>query len=527
MRLCGRAWWSDEATRTLLMVNLAGIMERADEALLPGVYREIGLALHASPAKLGSLTFVRSLVQAICAPLAAYAAVNHNRAHVIAWGAVLWAVATFFVGISSTFTQVAISRALNGIGLALVVPAIQSLVADSTEEHERGVAFGWLGLTGNIGSILGGFLSVILAEGTFFGYPGWRMSFHLVAVISIVVGVLVHNFAVDPRFSGGRSPPPSKGGWQGLWDGLKAMLVEAKHVCQIRTFQIFVAQGVAGNFPWAALAFASMWLELIGFSHKTTAVLLGVFSVATSLGGLFGGKLGDVMSLRMPNAGRIMLSQISSASAIPLAGILLLVVPIDPSTPVLHGVMFFIYGFMISWNAAATNNPIFAEIVPAQARTTIYALDRSFESMLSSFAPPVVGILAEKYYGYIPPKPGTDHNAELLIDKENALSLSKALYTATVVPFTLCCIIYTFLYWTYPRDRDRARALALADGQLGTNYEFEKFSLEEENELEIIDVYGEHADEDDDDDDDEDHNNNVRTSETEWMFPKTKSTELV
>ena len=106
MMWCGREWWSNEARRTLLMVNLAGIMERADEALLPGVYREIGLALHASPAQLGSLTLVRSLMQAFFAPLAAYAAVNHNRAHVIALGAVLWAVATFFVGISATFTQV-------------------------------------------------------------------------------------------------------------------------------------------------------------------------------------------------------------------------------------------------------------------------------------------------------------------------------------------------------------------------------------------------------------------------------------
>lgn len=108
MRTCGWEWWSDEARRTLLMVNLAAIMERADEALLPGVYYEIGLALHASPAQLGSLTLVRSLMQAICAPLAAYASVNHNRAHVIALGAILWAVATFFVGISATFTQVSI-----------------------------------------------------------------------------------------------------------------------------------------------------------------------------------------------------------------------------------------------------------------------------------------------------------------------------------------------------------------------------------------------------------------------------------
>lgn len=326
----GLEWWNNGATRTLLMVNLAAIMERADESLLPGVYREIGLELHASPAKLGSLTLVRSLMQAIFAPLAAYASLNHNRKNVIALGAVLWAVAIFFVGIPASFTQVAISRALNGICLAMVVPAIKSLVADSTVEHQRGVAFGWLQLTGNIGSIMGGFLSVILAGHVFYGYPGWRLSFHLVAVVSIVVSVMVYYFAVDPRFSG-RHPSSQK---QGLWSGLKAMQVEAKHVCQIRTFQIFVAQGLAGNFPWAALAFAPLWLELIGFSHETTAVLLAVFSVANSLGGLFGGKMGDILSLRMPNAGRIMLSQISSGLGVPLAGILLLVMPIDSSTPV-------------------------------------------------------------------------------------------------------------------------------------------------------------------------------------------------
>ena len=49
-------------------------MERADEALLPAVYREVGAALHASPAGLGALSLCRSIVQAACYPLAAYAA---------------------------------------------------------------------------------------------------------------------------------------------------------------------------------------------------------------------------------------------------------------------------------------------------------------------------------------------------------------------------------------------------------------------------------------------------------------------
>ena len=62
----------------------------------------------------------------------------------------------------------AISRALNGIGLALVSPAIQSLVADSTDDNNRGTAFGWLQLTGNLGSIIGG-LSLLIAPITFVG----------------------------------------------------------------------------------------------------------------------------------------------------------------------------------------------------------------------------------------------------------------------------------------------------------------------------------------------------------------------
>ena len=72
--------------RTLVLVNLASIMERADEALLPAVYREVGAALHATPTGLGALTLYRSIVQAACYPLAAYAASRHNRAHVIAVG---------------------------------------------------------------------------------------------------------------------------------------------------------------------------------------------------------------------------------------------------------------------------------------------------------------------------------------------------------------------------------------------------------------------------------------------------------
>ncbi|XP_054807109.1 uncharacterized protein LOC129309529 isoform X2 [Prosopis cineraria] len=345
-------------TATLVFVNLASIMERADESLLPGVYKEIGAALHTDPTGLGSLTLFRSIVQSLCYPLAAYLSMRYNRARVIALGAFLWAAATFLVAVSSTFLQVAISRGLNGIGLAIVIPAIQSLVADSTDDSNRGMAFGWLALTGNFGSIIGGFCSVLLASTSFAGIPGWRISFHLVALISVLVGILVYFFANDPRFSNSdvtnikaKHQGPSKS----FCSEMKDMIKEAKSVIGIPSFQIIVAQGISGSFPWSALSFATLWLELIGFSHVETAFLWTLFVLAGSLGALFGGKMGDILSQRLPNSGRIMLSQISSGSAIPLAAILLLALPDDPSTAFLHGFVLFIMGLSISWNASATN----------------------------------------------------------------------------------------------------------------------------------------------------------------------------
>ncbi|KAH0684829.1 hypothetical protein KY290_022278 [Solanum tuberosum] len=453
-------------TLTLVLVNLAGIMERADESLLPGVYKEVGEALHADPTRLGSLTLFRSMVQSLCYPLAAYLAVRHNRAHVIAYGAFLWAAATFLVAFSSTFTQVAVSRALNGIGLAIVAPAIQSLVADSTDDDKRGMAFGWLQLTSNIGSIIGGLFSLMIAPITFLGIPGWRLAFHLVGIVSIIIGFLVRLFANDPHFPDGHLKATNEGPGKSFKSEVQGLIQEAKSVINIRSFQIIVAQGVTGSFPWSALSFAPMWLELTGLSHEKTGVLIGLFVVGSSIGGLFGGRMGDMLSQRLPNCGRIILAQISSASAIPLTAILLLALPDNPSAAFMHGLVLFITGFCISWNAPATNNassPIFAEIVPEKSRTSIYALDRSFESVLSSFAPPVVGLLAQNVYGYKPVPEGTESISR---DRENAKALAQALFTSIGTPMALCCVIYSFLYCTYPRDKARAQMEALIESEM-------------------------------------------------------------
>lgn len=116
----------------------------------------------------------------------------------------------------------------------------------------------------------------------------------------------------------------------------------------------------------------------------------------------------------------------------------------------------------IQWNRSRENltdsfllccSPIFAEIVPEKSRTSIFALDRFCESFSSSFASPLVGVLAQKLYGFNFTSIGTGNQ---VVDDQNAVSLAKAMYAIYTIPMVISFSIYASLYSTYPRDRDEA-----------------------------------------------------------------------
>lgn len=69
-------------------------------------------------------------------------------------------------------------------------------------------------------------------------------------------------------------------------------------------------------------------------------------------------------------------------------------------------------------------------------------------------------------FGYKPVPKGSSDSVEIETDRENALSLAKALFATMAIPMTLCVSIYSFLYCTYPRDRERARMQALIESEM-------------------------------------------------------------
>ncbi|CAL4913346.1 unnamed protein product [Urochloa decumbens] len=438
---------------TLALVTVAALLERADEALLPSVFREVGAALGASPTALGSLTLCRALVQALCYPLATFAAARYDRARVVAAGAFLWAAATLLVGASGSILQMAMARGFNGVGLAIAVPAIYSLVADYSDDATRGAAFGWLMMAQTLGYIVGTCFGLLLAPTSLLGISGWRLAFYAVALVSIAVGALVWLFASDPR-----PGVTTKAATTTRAATVADFAREAKEVARVPTFLLLVAQDVFGAVPWSAFNFFSMWIELIGFTHLQTSMVSATASLANVLGGLFAGYAGDALARRFPSTGRIALGQVCTAATVPLAGALLLAFPKDPSVWVGYTAVAFAFAFTISWYPVSTTNPILAEIVPEKARTTVYALARCFASVFGAFGSPLAGILAERVFGY---QRGTTPGASAEADRKNADALSKAIFSEIAVPITICCLMYIALYRTYPADRQRAQMAAL------------------------------------------------------------------
>lgn len=352
------------------------------------------------------------------------------------------------------------------VGLAIVIPALQSFIADSYKDDVRGTGFGFLSFIGSFGGIGGSGLATVMAGTEFWGIPGWRCAFFLMSTVSSLIGFLVFLFVVDPRKTTNfthdssenlerdalvESESNTKSTWMESWKATKAVLI-------VQTFQVIVLQGIIGSLPWTAMVFFTMWFELIGFDHNGAAALCTIFLVGCAVGSLLGGIIADRLSRVHPNSGRIMCAQFSAFMGIPFCWFLLRVIPQSVDSWFAYSATLLLMGITISWNGTAANAPMFAEVVPAKHRTMIYAFDRAFELSLSSFAAPLAGILSEKMFGYdkktVDPAKGS---------VDGASALSKGLLSMTAVPFGLCCLCYTPLYRMFKRDRENARMASLKE----------------------------------------------------------------
>ncbi|CAG9462739.1 unnamed protein product [Pedinophyceae sp. YPF-701] len=377
--------------RTTVMVNLASVLERADEQLLPAVFKWVGCSFHASPRRLSLITMCRALMQALASPVGGFLGHWADRTRVIAAGCFIWGTCTLLFSLASSVPVGMFVWAWNGIGLSMVIPSTQSLVADYYSDSTRGRAFGLLYLTGSIGGMLGAvFATNTSSLGTVLGVEGWRMAFRGVSLFAILTGIGTLAFAVDPSVlqraaqkpSGAVPAPGSEAEGGSAHAASAALLSSARHrktdsisdgpevsergadaggdgsavgpiaahvpkgghscaevVAELRTvmlvptFVIIILQGIVGSTPWNALVFMTLYFQLIGMSDMAASVCVIAFLAGASAGGLLGGVLGDLAATRYPRHGRVVVAQISVFLGIPFSFLILKGLPPIPEPP--------------------------------------------------------------------------------------------------------------------------------------------------------------------------------------------------
>jgi hypothetical protein len=316
-----------------------------------------------------------------------------------------------------------------------------------------------------LGGLLGAIIGTVFATGvaglgniSLLGLviEGWRLVLLLWGLLSLFTGLVVLLFAKDP-LRGGLEPELVKVLTQEKAQKYKVKRSDYK-ILTNRTFALTLVQGVAGSVPWTGLLFLVTWLQYVGFESLTSGIILAFMILGTAMGNLFGGLVGDRAARWRPKSGRIIIAQISVFSGIPMTYVMFLLIPMSTNSILLYTIAGALTGFLRSWCSNACNSPIFSEIFEPEIRSSVYSVDTMIEGSAGAMGTLIVGALAEIFFGYKPVPSGVEiYTLPAAVRIPNALALSNAMFFVAFVPWTLCLIFYTLVYYAYPRDAEKLR----------------------------------------------------------------------
>ena len=196
----GNKWW------TLVAVCLGTFMLLLDITIVNVALPDIQRALHSSFSDLQWVVDAYALTLAAFLLTAGSLADMYGRRLLYLIGLAVFTAASVLCGFATTTLMLQLSRALQGIGGAIMFAVSLALLADAFRGRDRGTAFGvWGAVTGlavAIGPLLGGLLTSGLS---------WRWIFFVnapIGVIAVIISVM--------RVSESRAPGASRPDWAGF-----------------------------------------------------------------------------------------------------------------------------------------------------------------------------------------------------------------------------------------------------------------------------------------------------------------------
>lgn len=124
----------------------------------------------------------------------ARAAERVRRLSLISIGTVLWSAATALCGWAGSWVQLLAARMGVGLGEAIGLPSLQSVISDYFPPHKRGTAISVLMLAPAMGALIG-----FMGGGWIAQTWGWRETFLIAALPGVVLGIIAWFMVAEPR----------------------------------------------------------------------------------------------------------------------------------------------------------------------------------------------------------------------------------------------------------------------------------------------------------------------------------------
>lgn len=350
--------------RQLALLSGLISMDNSEGAVVSTLFPAIRAALDLKLSALGILVAVSKVIGMIFGPIWVAVANRLGRKQVLVIFCGLWGIWSVAAGFAQNFAQLLILYAIGAVGFAAGGPLVNGLLADMFPEHQRGRAAGWL-YAGF--AVLGAVIGPLL--GQLSRIPeGWRYGFFACGVITVLFGLLVWRYFVDPGVGASDAAPPLGKSTPG-----RAQLTAAfgSHTLRLMMVQRLTATQLA------FLSFGTVYLVSVRDFSTAQAALVAPFAMLTYvLGTVAGGYAGDRAGQRFPGAGRLAVWQ---AAVLGWAGAAALASQVAWPGLWHYAVVFSILGLLQGFGPGSTR-PILMAVTRPELRSAAFALMLGAES---------------------------------------------------------------------------------------------------------------------------------------------------
>jgi len=342
------------------------IFELAYGVVLIGIAQEFGVGLFL----LGVLANIAGFAFGLTALPAGFLADRIGERRLLMIFCLGSGVASIAVGLSPNIYVLGAALAVLGLVLGIYHPVGAAFVARATKH--RGMAFGYLGMSGNLGVALGPILAGVIASTL-----GWRAPYLIFAIPALLMAGFLYSFA--------RTEIPSVSEATIEMDTGKTRL----RLLILPLALIFIASAMNGFVYRGLVTFLPLYLSQrlhFTFFHLDSMALAGSFTTVALIFGVFGQFLGGYLSERRRHE---VLALIVAVVAAPL---LLLMGKSEGLILLLAASSFAFFHFM----AQPIYNNLIADYSPASWRGRSYGISFFCAFGLGSFSATLLGYTAEQ-----------------------------------------------------------------------------------------------------------------------------------